>query len=66
MKNKLKIKFSNSTLPTAPPSFYLNKITLYCWALSERDFPKKLIKPEALNSLYHSPGYKKNQLVLCN
>jgi hypothetical protein len=23
------------------------------------------IKPEALKSLYHSPGYKKNQLVLC-
>ena len=22
-------------------------------------------KPEALKSLYHSPGYKKNQLVLC-
>jgi len=22
-------------------------------------------KPEALNSLYRSPGYKKNQLVLC-
>ena len=21
--------------------------------------------PEALNSLYRSPGYKKNQLVLC-
>jgi hypothetical protein len=23
-------------------------------------------KPEALKSLYRSPGYKKNQLVLCN
>ena len=23
------------------------------------------IKPEALKSLYRSPGYKKNQLVLC-
>ena len=23
------------------------------------------IKPEALNSLYRSSGYKKNQLVLC-
>jgi hypothetical protein len=22
-------------------------------------------KPEALKSLYRSPGYKKNQLVLC-
>ena len=22
-------------------------------------------KPEARKSLYHSPGYKKNQLVLC-
>jgi hypothetical protein len=24
-----------------------------------------LYKPEALKSLYRSPGYKKNQLVLC-
>jgi hypothetical protein len=24
-----------------------------------------LDEPEALKSLYHSPGYKKNQLVLC-
>ena len=24
-----------------------------------------LKKPEALKSLYRSPGYKKNQLVLC-
>jgi hypothetical protein len=24
-----------------------------------------LIRPEALKSLYRSPGYKKNQLVLC-
>jgi hypothetical protein len=24
-----------------------------------------LRKPEALKSLYRSPGYKKNQLVLC-
>jgi hypothetical protein len=23
------------------------------------------LKPEALKSLYRSPGYKKNQLVLC-
>jgi hypothetical protein len=23
------------------------------------------VKPEALKSLYRSPGYKKNQLVLC-
>jgi hypothetical protein len=30
--------------------------------------PKKaesVYKPEALKSLYRSPGYKKNQLVLC-
>jgi hypothetical protein len=27
--------------------------------------PKKENKPEALKSLYRSPGYKKNQLVLC-
>ena len=24
-----------------------------------------MIKPEAVKSLYRSPGYKKNQLVLC-
>ena len=24
-----------------------------------------ITKPEALKSLYRSPGYKKNQLVLC-
>ena len=24
-----------------------------------------MTKPEALKSLYRSPGYKKNQLVLC-
>jgi hypothetical protein len=26
---------------------------------------KYFAKPEALKSLYRSPGYKKNQLVLC-
>ena len=26
---------------------------------------KTCIQPEALKSLYRSPGYKKNQLVLC-
>ena len=26
---------------------------------------ENFIKPEALKSLYRSPGYKKNQLVLC-
>jgi len=26
---------------------------------------QKQNKPEALKSLYRSPGYKKNQLVLC-
>jgi len=26
---------------------------------------RKKIQPEALKSLYRSPGYKKNQLVLC-
>jgi hypothetical protein len=25
----------------------------------------KTLQPEALKSLYRSPGYKKNQLVLC-
>jgi hypothetical protein len=32
--------------------FFIKKIILYS-------------KPEALRSLYRSPGYKKNQLVLC-
>ena len=27
--------------------------------------PIQLEQPEAIKSLYHSPGYKKNQLVLC-
>ena len=27
-------------------------------------YPKQ-VEPEALKSLYRSPGYKKNQLVLC-
>ena len=29
------------------------------------DFRNNIKKPEALKSLYCSPGYKKNQLVLC-
>jgi hypothetical protein len=30
-----------------------------------REISFVLKKPEALKSLYRSPGYKKNQLVLC-
>ena len=52
---------TNSELTELVPVFFLctGKIPPEFGAL------QLWIKPEALKSLYRSPGYKKNQLVLC-
>ena len=48
----------------ANPAFwaYLKKVEL---TKKESIFLLLFLKPEALKSLYRSPGYKKNQLALC-
>jgi hypothetical protein len=72
----LKLKCVNSTMSGGRSfcaSFMIPLTTLCIVMFAERQFqillakpnllPKR--KPEALKSLYRSPGYKKNQLVLC-
>jgi hypothetical protein len=49
-----------SSLKTNCPGMIIGRSSVFYEVVSEEK-----IKPEALKSLYRSPGNKKNQLVLC-